>query len=91
LSDIDAPIIIKHSDKIHIDFNSLSDLENDQVKTKAGNVYSFMPNHQIIPANDRGEVIITVDCYREEVINDVIEIMVKDKEPSYFIYLKANI
>lgn len=60
------------------------------IKTKAGNKITFQPQHIVIPANSRGEITVTLNCDHEEVINEILEVLVKDAE-SQFIFLSANI
>ena len=89
LSGIDAPIMLKNAKDMETCFE-MAEEESRPVVTANGNVYTFEPAYQIVPANDKAEIIVTVDCLKEERIDDILELMVLNSQ-SEFVYLKANI
>lgn len=46
--------------------------------TNKGNYVSFSPLYQVVPPNQKAEILITLECFEEEVLNDIIEILVKN-------------
>lgn len=89
ITEIPATILLKHKDD-SLGFMDVQSEFERPITTKAGNTYSFSPNYTQIPAFSSTEILVTIDCKKEEKISDIIEIKVQNAL-SHFIYLKANI
>jgi hypothetical protein len=60
------------------------------IETKQGNSILFQPQYLVIPPNSSGEIVVSLESRREEIISEILEVMVRDSE-SQFINLNANV
>lgn len=90
-SNIEATILFKSSLNTEFNFSNHSDIQNvNQILSNRKNKITFDPDFQIIPPNQKAEVLITLDCLNEEKIFEILELMVQNGE-AQFVNLRANI
>lgn len=86
-SPIPSEILIKPFKQDHIDFNNYMKY-SDILKcsfTSEGNAIKIDKPIALIPPFSRQEFLITVDCIRQETLEEYFDILVKDSDsPLYF-------
>ena len=83
LSEIEAPVMIKHidSDLSFADTDSIGD--KNLVTTQSGNQFCFGPDYQIIPPLGKAEILVDLDCYAQEKIEDFLELLIENGDSQF--------
>lgn len=85
ISSIEARLLV------NLEENSFNNQNwSSSYRTKKGNFVSYSPVYQVVPPNQKAEILITLECKEEEIINDILEILVENGE-SQCVRLRANV